>query len=217
MTKLISLFIDIFPILNVSFSIVGLLAFVAMGFGLFRMTRSCQLTHPWTGWIPFANIYLTGKIADHYCYRNEEKNTTYRRRLLVWSIVSCVVSVLMSAAIVAVGFLLPILAAALAGFSYPSTTVMLKVVLSNPSTLLIILGCAFVMLAVLAVYAVFFFMALHKVYKLFAPKQATLFLVLSILVPLATQILFLVLSGRAPAYTERHEEKTVSVSDLYSM
>jgi hypothetical protein len=52
---------------------------------------------------------------------------------------------------------------------------------------------------------VFYFIALHKIYKLYAPDGAAGLTVLSILVSAAIPVIFLVLSGRTPAVSMMKE------------
>jgi hypothetical protein len=74
---------------------------------------------------------------------------------------------------------------------------------------LILLVLAIAMLVLVIIYVVNRYVALHKVYKLFAPESATLFLVLSIFISLATPILFFVLAKKSPVWTNRPADEAM--------
>lgn len=195
----------IFTMLNLAPIVVPILVvltYATMGFGLYKMAKACQIARPWMSWIPFASIYLAGEIADHHCYRNEDRSTTYRRRLLVLSIIDAVVIALISAVLYVMVIAIPLLASSLMGMAYPSLEYLLIVVLQDPTTRVVVALCTLAFLLVLGLYLVYFFITFRKAFLLFAPKRATLLTVLSILVPLAACVIFVILAFKTPVYNE---------------
>ena len=63
-------------------------SYIGMGLGMFRMMRSAGMRNAWMAWVPGCNIYAMGDLADHHNRVNESKATRYSRRLLIWHIVS---------------------------------------------------------------------------------------------------------------------------------
>ena len=82
-------------------SAVAIFTYIAIAIGLFRMGKACGMKHTWLAFIPYAQSYRIGQIADHQCEVNEGKSTTYRRKLLTFHILLMVIAEL--CAIVTVG------------------------------------------------------------------------------------------------------------------
>lgn len=210
---------SIFEMLPTVGSLVLLAVHLILGFSLFRMSQACQRPRPWMAWVPYANVYLTGEIADHYHFQTEERTTTHRKRLLAWSIVFSAVTAIASAVVFLVACLIPLLAAALSNYIYTSLKSMLRLVLKDPTTFAIVLSCILVCLAFLIVFMIFYYIALHKIYKLFAPASATLLVILSIVIPPSILIIFPVLAFKTPVYShdEGKENPSASVDSLSSL
>lgn len=201
MPELFALLSDLVDLFS---SLTGIFTYVAVAYGLCRMAQSIGLKNPWLSCIPFCQAYILGAVADEYGRRNQGKTTTYRRKLLGWQIAQAILSVLLI--LVAIIFLIVF---TVAGFeyrvedvvSYPERYLELMVVF-GPLLLLLICG----VLALYIVYLVYYFISLHNVFELFAPTQATPYLLLSIFVPLATPILFLILAKKNPIWTDADKQ-----------
>lgn len=176
----------------------SIFAYIGVSLGGFRMGRKAGMSNPWMFWVPGCNIYAMGNLADTSCALREGKATGYRKKLLIWYIVSIasVFAWAISFAVVAVmatsadrmyenGYVTPP--------EYETERMVVPVLL-----FLLLSG---VLIALYTVYMVFYYVALHKIYKLYAPSGAAGLTVLSILVNVAVPVIFLVLSGRAPAVT----------------
>ncbi len=176
----------------------SIFAYIGVSLGGFRMGRKAGMSNPWMFWIPGCNIYALGNLADTSCALREGKATGYRKKLLTWFIVSMasVFAWCISFVVIAVlstsqerlnenGYMTP-----------PEYETELLVV---PVLIFLLLSGA--LIALYTVYTVFYYIALHKIYKLYAPDGAAGLTVLSLFVNVAIPAVFLVLSGRAPALT----------------
>ena len=196
MSELIFLMIS-----NLFSSVIGVLTYIAIGYGLFHMAGSLGFKHSWLAWVPFGQDYILGAVADESCKRRDGRTTDYRKKLLGLQIALvplCVLLILML--IVYLAFLIT------SGVKQKSYTadIVSRPELAERATvspaLAIIPGILTIVVAVLLmIHIIFRFIALHKIYQLFAPESAALFLLLSIFISPATLILFFVLAKRAPA------------------
>ncbi|MBO5512953.1 MAG: hypothetical protein J6B24_14570 [Clostridia bacterium] len=174
----------------------GVFAYIGVSLGGFRMGRKVWMSKPWLFWIPGCNIYALGRLADTGCLLQEYRSTNYRKKLLVWFLISVGAAIEWCVSLVSVALL-----------SYYAEQVRVGSIIHHrpkevealviPVLLLLLLTV--VLIAVYIVYMVFYFIALHKIYKLYAPDGAAGLTVLSILVSAAIPVIFLVLSGRSPA------------------
>lgn len=190
--------------------IYSVLAYVGISLGGFRMGRKAWMSNPWMFWIPGCNIYALGNLADTSCSLREYKSTNYRKKLLTWFIVS-----MASVFVWAISFAVVAVIASSEellhenGYMTPPEYETERMVVP----VLIFLLLTGVLIALYTVYMVFYYIALHKIYKLYAPSGAAGLTVLSVLVSVAIPVIFLVLSGRAPAVAVESGDTTPPPAD----
>ncbi len=194
---MIDLIISLFTMFTLALIFVpAILIYLGQALGLSRMMRTVGLDKTWTAWVPVVNCYALGAVADHQAARNEGKTTVYRKKLLIWALVMYAVSFLLLAAL-----LFTALFGALDAFLY---AVFPEAEGANHADMLGLVLALYVimipMYAVEIVYLVYYYISLHKVYKLFSPNSAVGLTVLSIFVSVAVPIVLFVLSRRPPVY-----------------
>ena len=186
-------------------------AYVGVGLGGFRMARKAGMSHPWMFWVPGCNIYALGNLADTSCSLREGKSTSYRKKLLTWFIVSMAATFLWCIALAVVCVLAA--AADHVTDSNGAVTIPEYEAEAMVAPVLIFLLLTGVFLALYTVYTVFYYIALHKIYKLYAPGGAAGLTVLSVLVSVAIPAVFLVLSGREPAASALSDDELPPPAD----
>jgi hypothetical protein len=198
-----AIFAVIYLIVYFFLLIYSAFAYIGMSLGGFRMGRKAGMSNPWMFWVPGCNIYALGNLADTSCSLREYKFANYRKKLLTWFIVSMAAIFVwcISLAVVAVaatsadrmhenGYMTPP--------EYETDAMVVPV--------LIFLLLTGVFMALYTVYMVFYYIALHKIYKLYAPDGAAGLTVLSVLVSVSIPVIFLVLSGRDPAVAVNRDD-----------
>lgn len=205
-----AIFAVIFLIVYFFFLAYCVLAYIGMSLGGFRMGRKAWMSNPWMFWIPGCNIYALGNLADTSCSLREYKSTNYRKKLLTWFIVS-----MASVFVWAISFAVVAVMASSEellhenGYVTPPEYETERMVVP----VLIFLLLTGVLIALYTVYMVFYYVTLHKIYKLYAPSGAAGLTVLSILVSVAIPVIFLVLSGRSPAVAVESGDTTPPPAD----
>ena len=177
---------------------LGTVAYVFNAIAFFRIAKSCDIERPWMAFIPLVNVYLMGQIADTYCRRNQGKKTAYRKILLGLNIATLALSVLVCILAIVLA-VITILAFAAAPMQDAAPT---SVIISA----LIMLVLCLVMLAVFVVYLVFYYIALHKIFKLLDSANATLFVVLCIFFTVAQPIILMILRQKEPVFLDVAEQ-----------
>ncbi len=56
-------------------------AYIMTGIGLSRMARACNLRSPWLAWVPIGDLYTIGSIAEIGASRGGKKSMAYRKIL----------------------------------------------------------------------------------------------------------------------------------------
>ena len=205
---------------NISLAL-SLILYVSMGIGLHRMARSCGLRHGWIAWLPYCQTYAIGRIADHQCSVNEDHPTTYRRGLLTIHILQSVASALATTVTLGIYFVdifkmvFDGTLEALMEDSAAYSTAISDLILSSYGK-----AWFFWLIVVLfsILFTVFYVIAVYKIGKLFLPKVAALFAILTA-VPVVqniSQILFFLLAGfRKPRYMDTDAPTSISGGEMF--
>lgn len=156
-------------------SLVSIAVYIMQAIALWRMAEKLGIPNGWLAFIPIANVWLLGKIADA-----GERSPKHAKRLLVMEILTVVLTFLVC------GFLVAATVSGWEGYTF-------------------IMGLLSVALIILAiVYTVFSYIACFRICEDFAPENAVGWflgillggLCCSSLIP---PILMLILSGKEPA------------------
>ncbi len=193
-------------------SLVAIFTYVGVAYGLMCLGKTCGLERPWLSWIPFANTYQLGRVADEYTIRRERHDYKIRIRLLVTKILIAVVSIVLLVLIVSwslgiiqeagINLLDPniasdaeLLAEQLEDYLMHFTVEEQAAFLSD-MMLHVLLPCL-VLLALSVVYIVFYGIAVYRIFKLFVPEHAAGFTALCIIFnSIASPIIFLVIANK---------------------
>lgn len=190
-------------------------AYVFVSLGGQRMARKVGMSNPWMFWIPCANVYAMGNLADTQASLCEGKNTTYRKKMLAWSIV-----VACAAIPWAIAYTVFMVAAAANGLlDENGVLITLDGASLEPliGPTLFLLAVSLVFLALYIVYVVIYYKTLYRIYKLYAPDGAAGLVVLSVFVSVAIPAVFLKLSEREPVLPPRGEDDGDGEAYLYTL
>ena len=188
------------------------LAYVGTSLGGQRMAKKVGMENPWLFWIPGANLYALGHLADIQASRCEGKTTNFRKKLLIWLITPLIVSI--TWAIILVIWLI---AAGDKGILNNNGIVSLDM---TGDASMLGLSCA-ILLGFIALFVAYiilivvYYKALYRAYKLYAPDSASGFLVLSIFISAAIPVVLFVLSFREPVPSK--EQDTNWDSPFYTL
>lgn len=157
--------------------VVGVVSYVFMALGLYTLAKRRGVGNPWLSWVPVAWLWVLGSLADQYDLRTQGRRRN-QRSLLVWlGAGSAVGGALLLAA------LLPLLHWLARGPAHDR-----QALASLPFLLLLLL----LELAVLVVSMAGLVLEYIALYKLFAScdrESTAVYLILSILAPLACPLL----------------------------
>lgn len=179
---------------------IGITFYLLHAFGLYRMAKRLGIPAPGLAFVPIVNVFTLGKIAETPV--NDKKTLPYGTLLLIFSIAQNVLAYVCVFRFI--GSLVKYSDYYYGGQLYNVTEAEIFALIGEFSLYVMLIA----LLAIL--YSVFTYIALYKTYKLFAPDNAALYLVLSILFGIATPIIIFCLRNKT-AYT-----RTVSASDAYN-
>ena len=170
-------------------------AYIGVSLGGQRMARKVGMSNPWMFWIPCANVYALGNLADTQASLCEGKSTTYRKKMLAWTIVVACASVLTVVAMI------PMMFVVISNEMMDQNGIVrvpeaFTDEMAGPALFFLLALLVFFVLYI--IYMVIYFKVLYRIYKLYAPDGAAGLLVLSVLVNIAIPAVFLALSKREP-------------------
>ncbi len=171
-------------------SLLAVAVYILTAIGLYRMAKACRHPRPWMAWIPYADYYLMGELAELSAARHGKKIRPYAAWMLTFQIVTTVVVVAL------VGILCSLLLNGLSYTKYSASTVAEGYDFVTPLLILIIL--LFVILALAIVGIILEYITLHLIFQLFDKKNALGYVILCIFISYAKPIVLLILSRKSP-------------------
>ena len=211
-----SLFWIVYTIIYLLSMAYAVFSYIGMSLGGFRMGRKAGMRNPWMFWIPGANAYALGNLADTQASLCEGKSTTFRRKMVIWTIVLAAASIIWGIALSVI-----MVAATFNGMLDENGQLITTDGNGSVSMVGYVLALLISSLAFLVLYVfdvVIYYKSLYRIYKLYAPSGAAGLLVLSILVSVSLPFVFLGLSAGDPAIPAVSEERTSdSDTSFYSL
>lgn len=160
---------------------VSFVMWLLQSIGIYKMAKTAGINNAWLAFIPIGCLYVLGKIAE--VPTENKKPLRYGLILPLLNVGLLVVYIALFFAAIVVGFTSE-LGGDLTGIYFENTLVMLIAIAE-----LIVVPLAIVI-------SVFTYIALYRIYKLFDPNNAVVYLVLSILINILQPIFLFVLRNK---------------------
>ena len=177
------------------FGIIALAMYLLEAFGLYGMAKGSGIGKPWRGFIPFANTFLFGKIAERYVKKDGKKSAKFGGLLLAFEILTLVLAFVTMAFVISMIFVLA---------TAENETELANSIIVPIFAMLI--SC-FVLVGVSIAYLVIGYVALWRIFTAFDYNNATVYFVLSILFSFLGPIFLFVLRNKQPVFDTREHFK----------
>ena len=171
--------------------IISLVMYLLQAFGLYGMAKGSGISAPWRGFIPFANTFLFGKIAERYVKKDGKKSAKFGGLLLAFEILTLVLAFVTVAFAISMIFVL-VAAENETDLAYSIVAPMVAMFIS-----------CFVLMGVSIAYIVLYYVALWRIFTAFDYNNATVYFVLSILFSFLGPIFLFVLRNKQPVFDTR--------------
>ena len=178
-------------------------AYILQSLGMYAIAKRREIEKPWLAWLPIGSDWILGSISDQYRYVTKGQIKNKRKAMLTMNILLTVPLIMFFVGIV----LFVVQIAAYSGNMYMAAH-------AYEPQMFVALSVAvvawFLMMGLAIALTVIRFVALFDLYRSCEPDNGTLFLVLSILIPI-TQPIFLFLyrnrdEGMPPRRPQPFEE-----------
>lgn len=167
--------------------------YILQGVGLYEMGKRLNLNNPWLSFVPVANVYALGRIAQRYMKRDGTQSAKFSVILLALYIAEFV---LMIAFFI---FFFVAIFAVIANAELAIETES-EMVMSMFASFIPVIILYFLLMAVAIAYSVTYYVALWRVFAIYNNSNATLYLVLSIFFSFLAPIFLFVLRKNNPAF-----------------
>lgn len=156
----------------------GILSYAFTGVTLYTLAKRRGIDKPWLAWIPVVKVWLIGSVSDQYQYVVRGQYKSKRKVLLTLSLVNfaLLIMVCVLGGVLVANVMMNYIASPGAASDWELARMIMSPAMG-------IMGLAIVMAGVGIAYAVIYFMALFDAYRSMDPDNSTLYLVLSILIP----------------------------------
>lgn len=179
-------------IMFVYFAFIGIVALVMYlleAIGLYGMAKGSGIGSPWRGFVPFANIFLFGKIAEKYQRRDGKPSAKFGGLLLAFEILTLV--------FVAAFFVFFINMCVILFADLNSEA---EITIAIGRTVIPMIFSSLVLVGVSIAYAVMYYVALWRIFAAFDYNNATVYLVLSIVFSFLGPIFLFILRNKQPVF-----------------
>ena len=153
--------------------VIQIAVYVLSSLALYTIAKRRGLNHAWLSWIPVANVWILGSIADQYRYVARGEIKSKRKVLLTLNIISAVLTAVMVC--LCIGAVVGAFSGAIMG--RPEDVILQNLL----GTLAGMLGLIVPILGVAIAAAIIRYMALYDLYSSCDPDNKTVFLVIGIL------------------------------------
>lgn len=164
--------IGLFGILLFFILTIWLVLYVFESIAFYTLAKRRGIQYPGLAWVPVANMWIIGSLADDYMHVTELRKTKSRYLLLSLEAVSAVISIL--ATVISLGFSLEMIRGIFNEQSYEVGGYILGS--------LSLLGMSCILWVLVIVRSVFLYIALYRIFKSCQPGNAVLYLLLAIFV-----------------------------------
>ena len=189
----LAIFAGIMVVYFAFLGVISLVMYLLNAFGLYGMAKGSGISAPWRGFIPFANTFLFGKIAERYVKKDGKRSAKFGGLLLAFEILTLVLAFVTTAFVIGMIFVLA---------TAESETELTNSIIVPMFAMLI--SC-FVLMGVSIAYIVLYYVALWRIFTAYDYNNATVYFVLTIFFSFLGPIFLFVLRNKQPVFdTKEH-------------
>ena len=173
--------------------LIGLVLYLLESIGVYKMAKSAEIKNPWLAFIPVANGWVFGTIAEKYKKKNGTKSARF-------GIILPVLEGIVLIEAIALTIFTVISIKEITGYALDAVNTSSEMAPEQFMSLIPVIILYFALMAVAIAYAVVFFIALWRVYSSFDKPNATLYIVLSVVFTISVPIILFIIRNRKPEF-----------------
>lgn len=174
-------------------AVIGIAIYLLESISVYKMAKSAEIKNPWLAFIPVANDWVFGTLAEKYKKKNGTKSARF-------GIILPVLEGIVLIETIALTIFTVISIKEITGYALDAVNTSTEMVPEQFMSLIPVIILYFALMAVAIAYAVVFFIALWRVYYSFDKSNATLYIVLSIIFTISVPIILFIIRNRKPEF-----------------
>ena len=174
-------------------AVIGIAIYLLESISVYKMAKSAEIKNPWLAFIPVANDWVFGTLAEKYKKKNGTKSARF-------SIILPVLEGIVLIETIALTIFTVISIKEITGYALDAVNTSAEMAPEQFMSLIPVIILYFALMAVAIAYAVVFFIALWRVYYSFDKSNATLYIVLSIIFTISVPIILFIIRNRKPEF-----------------
>lgn len=189
----VSFFITVFIGAIAVSAVIGIAIYLLESISVYKMAKSAEIKNPWLAFIPVADSWVFGTLAEKYKNKNGNKSARFGIILPVLEGIVLIESVALTIFTV-------ISISKITGYAFDAVNTSAEMAPEQFMSLIPVIILYFALMAVAIAYAVVFFIALWRIYSAFDKSNATLYIVLSIIFTISVPIILFIIRNRKPEF-----------------
>ncbi len=174
-------------------AVIGIAIYLLESISVYKMAKSAEIKNPWLAFIPVANDWVFGTLAEKYKKKNGTKSARF-------GIILPVLEGIVLIEAIALTIFTVISVKEITGYALDAVNTSAEMVPEQFMSLIPVIILYFALIAVAISYAVVFFIALWRVYSSFDKPNATLYIVLSVVFTISVPIILFIIRNRKPEF-----------------
>ena len=174
-------------------AVIGIAIYLLESIGVYKMAKSAEIKNPWLAFIPVANDWVFGTLAEKYKKKNGTKSARF-------GIILPVLEGIVLIEAIALTIFTVISIKEITGYALDAVNTSAEMAPEQFMSLIPVIILYFALMAVAFAYAVVFFIALWRVYSSFDKSNATLYIVLSVIFTISVPIILFIIRNRKPEF-----------------
>lgn len=174
-------------------AVIGIAIYLLESISVYKMAKSAEIKNPWLAFIPVANDWVFGTLAEKYKKKNRTKSARF-------GIILPVLEGIVLIEAIALTIFTVISIKEITGYALDAVNTSSEMAPEQFMSLIPVIILYFALMAVAIAYAVVFFIALWRVYSSFDKSNATLYIVLSVVFTISVPIILFIIRNRKPEF-----------------
>ncbi len=176
--------------------VVSLVMYLLRAIGIYQMAKNSGISTPWVSFIPVANSFLFGKLAEKYRKKDGSPSAKFSILLLVFNILTLISGIML---------LVFSLLSTVAILRFANTAVQsgTEMTIDMFSSLIPVIIFYVILMGVALSYMILHYVALWRIFSSFDYKNATLYTVLSVFFSFLDPIFLFILRNKPPVFDPR--------------
>ena len=174
-------------------AVIGIAIYLLESISVYKMAKSAEIKNPWLAFVPVANDWVFGTLAEKYKKKNGTKSARF-------GIILPVLEGIVLIETIALTIFTVISVKEITGYALDAVNTSAEMAPEQFMSLIPVIILYFALMAVAFANIIVFYVALWRIYSAFDKSNATLYIVLSVIFTISVPIILFIIRNRKPEF-----------------